>query len=366
MNVPFLDLPGEYKLLRDELLQAFDETLSQMRLYMGPQAEAFEREWAEFCGVSHAVAVSSGTSALMLALRAAEIGPGDEVITTAWTFIATVEAIVHVGARPVLVDVRPDSLTIDPEQVAEAITPRTRAIIPVHIYGHPADMDPIMQLAEEREIFVLEDAAQAHGALYKGRVAGSLGHAAAFSFYVTKNLGAYGEGGAVTTNSPTIAERVRLLRNHGRTEKAVHAVMGFNERLHELQAVVLRAKLKRLPEWNARRRQIAEYYLRELSGLPLRLPVPAQDCQPAWHLFVIRTKQRDRVIEAFEQAGIGYAIHYATPVHRQPAVRPWGLDNVSLPNTEAAAEEVLAIPVHPLLSDAQVEFVCQVIRRALS
>ncbi|MCD6351350.1 MAG: DegT/DnrJ/EryC1/StrS family aminotransferase, partial [Armatimonadetes bacterium] len=308
MRVPLIDLPAEYASLREEILSAVDEVLQGMRLYLGPRTEELEQRWADFVGVKHAVAVASGTDSLTLPLLAAGIGPGDEVITVGWTFIATLEAILHTGARPVVVDVEPEALTMDVEQLRAAVTPRTRALLPVHIYGHPADMGPIMQIAAEHDLFVLEDAAQAHGAQYQGQPVGSLGHAGSFSFYVTKNLSAYGEGGIVTTNDDDLAAQIRLLRNHGRSEKAEHVVVGFNSRLHELQAAILLVKLKYFPQWNERRRQIAAYYNDRLADLPLSLPVEREGCRHAYHIYGTRTTERDRLKQAFEQADIGYSL----------------------------------------------------------
>lgn len=365
MRVPLVDLHAEYRALREEILAAVDEVLQGMNLYLGPKTTALEEAWAECCGVRHAVAVASGTDGLTLPLVANGIGPGDEVITVGWTFIATIESIIHVGATPVIVDVEPDTLTMDVDQLAAAITPRTRAIIPVHIYGHCADMDPIMELADEHGLFVLEDAAQAHGARYHGRPVGSLGHAASFSFYVTKNLSAYGEGGMVTTNDDNIAERLRLFRNHGRAAKSDHVVVGYNSRLHEIQAAILLVKLRRLEEWNRRRREIAAIYMERLADLPLRLPVEREGCRHAYHVYGTRVEEREGVLEAFEAAGIGYALHYPKPAHRQPALARWGLNDISTPVSDEAAKQILGLPIHPTLSDEQIGYVCDVLAEAL-
>lgn len=363
MRVPLVDLQAEYALLRHEILDAVDQVFKEMRLYLGPQTEALEREWAEYCGVKHAVAVATGTDALLFALLAAGIGPGDEVITVGWTFVASLEAIIHAGATPVVVDIEPTTMTMDLDRLAEAITPRTRAIMPVHIYGHPADMDPIMKIAEANSIFVLEDACQAHGAEYRGRRAGALGHAAAFSFYVTKNLSAYGEGGMVTTNDGELAEKVRLLRNHGRTAKADHTLVGFNGRLQEVQAAIIRVKMKYLDRWQQRRRDIATIYAQALSDLPLTLPMEAPGCRHAYHLYMVRCADRDALKECLEAAGIDYALHYATPAHRQPAFQAWELPKIFLPATERAAAEILGLPIHPMLTDEQISYVCETLRR---
>jgi len=365
VRVPLVDLRAEYESLRPEILDAIDEVLQGMQLFLGPRTEALEREWAAKCGVKHAIAVASGTDSLLLPLLAADMGPGDEVITVGWTFIATLEAIVHAGARPVIVDVDPETLTMDFDQLAAAVTPRTRAIIPVHIYGHPADMGPIMELATEHGLFVLEDAAQAHGAMYAGRAVGGLGHGGSFSFYVTKNLSAYGEGGMVTTNNDELADGVRLLRNHGRTAKSEHVVVGFNSRLHELQAAVLLVKLQRMDQWNARRREIAARYQERLGDLPIRLPVERSECNHVYHIYGTRTPDRDRLKEVLDEAEIGYSLHYPKPAHRQPAMAPWGLDRCETPVSDQAARQILGLPIHPFLSDAQIDHVCDVLAEAL-
>ncbi len=352
-------------MLRGEILDAIDGVFTGMHLYLGPETEALEAEWAAFCGVDHAVAVATGTDALLLGLLAGGVRPGDEVVTVGWTFIATLEAIVHAGAVPVVVDVDPDTLTMDPSLLAAAITPRTRAILPVHIYGHPAAMAPIMDLAVEHDLFVLEDAAQAHGASYHGAMSGALGHAGAFSFYVTKNLSAYGEGGMVTTGDASLVDSLRMLRNHGRSATG-HSIIGYNGRMQEVQAAVLRVKLKRFVEWQARRRAIAARYNEALADLPLRLPFEAEDCRHAYHLYMVRLDDRDRLKAALEDAGVAYAIHYPTPANRQPAMAPWGLNDVVLPVSDRAAEEVLALPIHPMLTDDQIGHVIDTVFRALS
>lgn len=362
MHVPLVDLHAEYDLLRREVLDAIDGVFRGMHLYLGPETEALEAEWAEYCGVKHALSVATGTDALLLALLAAGIGPGDEVITVSWTFVATLEAIIHVGATPVVVDIEPEAMTMDVERLAAAITPRTRAILPVHIYGHPADMGPIMDLAAAHDLFVLEDAAQAHTATYKGRRTGALGHAGIFSFYVTKNLSAYGEGGMVTTNDDHIAEQVCMLRNHGRSEGG-HAIVGYNGRLQEVQAAVIRVKKRYLEGWQARRRAIAARYAESLGDLPLTLPVERPGCGHAYHIYMTRSDDRDSLRAALEEAGVGYSMHYATPAHQQPAFAPWGLSGVSLPVTEATAAQILGLPVHPMLSDDQIGYVIDTLRR---
>jgi dTDP-4-amino-4,6-dideoxygalactose transaminase len=333
---------------------------------LGEEVELFEQEFAAYCGVSHAVGVDSGTSALELLVRAYGIGPGDEVITAANTFVATTFAISYTGARPVLVDIDPCTFTVDIAQVQEAITPRTRAIIPVHLYGQPADMDPIMALARQHNLIVIEDACQAHGARYKGRRVGSLGHAAAFSFYPAKNLGAFGDGGMVVTNDPDIAETVRKLRNYGQSAKYHHELLGYNRRLDTLQAAVLRVKLKYLDEWNAARRAHARLYQQLLGGNGIRLPVEANYAEPVWHLYVIRTVARDRLQAHLKERRIGTGIHYPIPIHLQPAYRDLNYGVGDFPVTEHCAGELLSLPMYAELMPEQIAYVASSIKEFLA
>ena len=364
MAIPLVDLRAQYETIKDEVLDAIGSTLSGMHLFLGENVAAFEREFAEYCGVEHCVGVGSGTDALILALRAHGIGPGDEVITVANTFIATVEAIHHVGATPVFVDVDPATLTMDPTRIEERITGRTRAIVPVHLYGRLANMPAIMDLARRHALTVVEDACQAHGASLAGRRAGSFGHAACFSFYFSKNLGAYGEAGAVVTNDASIAREVSSLRNHGSLQKYRHAVLGFNSRLDELQAAILRIKLRRLDQWNERRREGAARYTHLLSGTTLQLPSPHQDKEHVYHLYVVQSEQRDALRAELEAAGVGTGIHYPAPIHLQPAWTAHGYEPVSLPVTEEAATTILTLPLYPEMTDAQFEYVCACIERS--
>ena len=365
MQVPLMDLKAEYRHLKDELLAAVDDALDSMQLFLGPNVQAFEEEFAQFCGVKHAVGVGSGTDALILALKAAGIGAGDEVITSSWTFIATLEAIVHVGATPVLVDIDPDSYCLAPQLVAAAITPHTRAIIPVHVFGHPADMAGINRTAGEHDLHVIEDAAQAHGARLCARRVGSLGHCGVFSFYMTKNLGAYGEAGMVTTDSDQLAEQVRLLRNHGQTEKYQHMLMGYNSRLDEIQAAILRVKLKYLPRGNQRRREQAALYGELLADCPVTPPTEAPGVCHGYHLYTIRTDRCAELAAHLQQLGIGFARHYQVPCHAQRAARPWGLNELALPHTDQAATEVIQLPLHPYLSDEQISYVAATVKQFL-
>ena len=310
--------------------------------------------------------MDSGTSALELALRAYDIGPGDEVITAANSFIASALAISHAGATPVLVDVDPFTHTIDVTGIERAITSRTKAILPVHLYGHPAHMDPIRQLAEQHGLIVIEDACQAHGARYKGRRAGSLGHAAAFSFYPGKNLGAYGDGGMVVTNDADIRKRLEMLRNYGQEEKYHHLTQGFNRRLDTLQAAVLRVKLKYLEKWNAARRWQAELYHRLLAGTALVLPSEAVGAQSVWHLYVIRTEHRDKLKEYLASRGIAAGIHYPVPIHLQPAYKNLGYKRGSFPVTEQYAQRILSLPMYAELTPELIEYVSKTILTFLS
>ncbi|MDJ0850455.1 MAG: DegT/DnrJ/EryC1/StrS family aminotransferase [Myxococcota bacterium] len=362
-RVPLVDLRASLEPVRADLMREIEAILDGMELYLGPRQRAFEQEFARYCEVEHGVAVSSGTDALVAALLACGVEPGDEVIVPTHTFFATVEAVLHAGAVPVLVDVEPDTLTLDPEAVRRALTPATRALVPVHLYGHPADMDPLLAIARERELRVVEDAAQAHGARYGGRRCGSLGDAACFSFYFAKNLGALGEGGFVATNDAVVAERVRLLRDHGRASRFEHAVLGANRRMDEIQAAVLRLKLPRLDAGNARRREIAERYGKLLDGLPVALPVRREGCEPVHQVHPVRVAERDGLREHLTRAGIGTGVHYPVPAHRQPALQGRPHRAAPAPRAERACRELLSLPVYPELRDEQVELVADEVRR---
>lgn len=355
--IPFLDLKAPHSELREELDEAWRRVTESGWYVLGREVEAFEEEFAAYCGTRHCIGVGNGLDALHLILRAMEIGPGDEVIVPSNTFIATWLAVSLAGATPVPVEPDERTCNIDPLRVEEAITPRTRAILPVHLYGQPADMDPINAAAGRRGIRVVEDAAQAHGASYRGRKAGSLGHAAGFSFYPGKNLGALGDGGAVTTDDDRLAERIRLLRNYGSKVKYRHEAPGVNSRLDELQAALLRVKLARLDEWNDRRRGIARRYLAGLCGTGIRLPEWPDRCEPAWHLFVVRSARRDALQRSLGEAGIGTLIHYPVPPHLQPPYRELGLRAGSLPICERMAGEALSLPMGPHLSGSDADYV---------
>lgn len=359
MEVPLVDLKAAFEPIRDEVLREFASILDRMQLLLGPNAEAFEREFTEYCGARHGVAVSNGTDALYAALVACGVGPGDEVIAPSHTFFATIEAIVHTGATPVLVDVEPDTLTMDPAEARGAVTDATRAIVPVHLYGHPVDMDPILELARERDLRVIEDAAQAHGAVYKGRRCGSLGDAASFSFYFTKNLGAVGEAGFVTANDPAIAEKVRLLRHHGHTSKFEHALFGHNLRMDELQAAFLRIRLRDLDRALDRRRANASLYTELFSGSAVATLRSRPETTPVHHLYPIRVADRDGLIAYLSDWGIGTGIHYPVPTHRQPALENQPHRCHSMAVTDIAAGEIVSIPMYPELSEDQIRYVAK-------
>lgn len=360
--VPFLDLGAATAEIRTELDAAVGRVLQSGRYVLGPEVEAFEREFAAFVGTDHCVGVGNGLDAIELALRALGVGPGDEVIVPSNTYIATWLAVSRLGAVIVPVEPDPGTYNLDPARVEAAITPRTRAVVAVHLYGQPADMDPLLEVARTRRIRVAEDAAQAHGARYKGRPVGSLGDAAAWSFYPAKNLGALGDAGAVTTNDPHVADRVQALRNYGSRRKYVNEVRGVNSRLDELQAAVLRVKLPRLEEWNERRRHVAARYLDGLRGTALKLPSAAPGFDPVWHLFVVRSGARDRLQEHLAKHDVQTLIHYPIPPHRQAAYADLGYPVGAFPIAERIHRECLSLPIGPHLTDGQVGDVIDAVR----
>ena len=360
-NVPFVDLGVQYRAISAEIDDAISKVIQDADFILGREVRLFEEEFAEFCDSSYAVGVDSGTSALELALRAFDIGPGDEVITAANSFIASALGISHAGAKPVLVDVDPFTYTLDVKALERAITRRTKAIIPVHLYGHPAHMGPIRQLADRHGLVVIEDACQAHGASYKGKRVGSLGHAAAFSFYPGKNLGAYGDGGMVVTKDRKIANRLEMLRNYGQKEKYKHLFRGYNRRLDTMQAAILRVKLKYLEKWNAARRWNAKLYQKHLEGSGVVVPGEAGGAESVWHLYVIRTERRDALKEHLVSKGINASIHYPIPIHLQPAYQDLGYKRGDFPVTEAHADRILSLPMYAELSDRQIEFISQTV-----
>lgn len=361
MKVPLLDLQSEYAELRDEILPALDRVCKSAAFVQGPEVEAFERGFADFCGVKHCVALSSGTAALHLGLLALGVQSGDDVLTTPNSFLATAEAITYCGARPVFVDIDATTANLDPRLIERAITPRTRVILPVHLYGRPADMDPIREVAARRNLRILEDAAQAHAARYRAQRVGSLGVAAAFSFYPTKNLGAYGEGGALTTNDDAIAKFARAARSHGQTARYSHEFPGYNYRMQGFQGAVLRIKLRCLHAWTQKRREIAKEYRRLLEGARLEMPHddPRDEC--VYHQFVIYVSNRNSVIAQLAARGIETAVHYPKPIHLQPAYSALGYPAGTFPNAERACDRALSLPLFPSMTAAQVNYVAEAV-----
>lgn len=362
--IPFVDLKRQYAAIRDEVDHAIQDVLDQCAFASGPAVAAFEAEFARYCGVRHCVGVNSGTSALHLALLACGIGRGDEVITVPMTFVATAWAISYVGARPVFVDIDPVTFTIDISQVERAITSRTRAILPVHLYGQMAPLDPLLEISNRHGLALIEDAAQAHGATYYGRRAGAVGRVGCFSFYPSKNLGAYGESGAITTNDDAIAARVRSLRDHAQSERYRHEEVGFNYRMDGLQGAVLRVKLAHIEEWNAKRREIAERYRALLGDTPFALPDEAEGRRHVWHLYVVRHPERNRLQQALTAAGIATGLHYSIPVHLQPAYASLGYREGDFPVAEKVAQECLSLPIYPELRADEQELVVKVLKEA--
>jgi dTDP-4-amino-4,6-dideoxygalactose transaminase len=367
LAVPFVDFRAHVAALRGELDEAIARVLDSGWFILGPEGTAFESELARALGARNAVAVGNGTDALALALRALDVGQGDEVITSGVSAAFTGLAVLQAGARPVFVDVEPRTLNLDPERLAGAITPRTKAIVPVHLYGHPADMAPILALARERGIAVLEDACQAHGALYEGRPVGTLAGArglGALSFYPTKNLGGLGDGGAVLVNDPGLAERLRQLRNGGQRDRYRHEVAGVNSRLDELQAALLRVGLRHLSAWTERRRALAAFYGRALEGLGVELPREQPYARAVFHLFVVRHPRRDALAAALRSRGVGTLIHYPIPLHLQPAFASLGGKPGDLPVAEKATAEILSLPLYPELTDEQARVVAAAVEGA--
>jgi dTDP-4-amino-4,6-dideoxygalactose transaminase len=364
--IPFVDLKAQYQSIKPEIGEAIDRVLESTQFVLGPEVAAFEQEFAAFCQTDRAIGVNTGTSALHLALLAAGILPGDEVITVPFTFVATTAAIVYAGARPVFVDVDPATFNMDPNRIEAAITTRTRAILPVHLYGQPANMDPIMEIARRHNLVVIEDACQAHGAEYNGRRAGSIGDLGCFSFYPGKNLGAYGEGGAVTTNNPDFARNVRMLRDWGTESKYHHLVKGYNFRLEEIQAAVLRVKLRHLEGWTEARRTCAARYTELLRGSGVQTPAERSGVRHVFHLYAVRTRQREALQQSLRAEGVQTGIHYPIPVHLQPAHADLGHMAGDFPYSEAAAAEVLSLPMYPELTPVQQRQVAEAVKRATS
>jgi len=359
IRIPFLDLHAQYETIKDELWAAMRSVVESNAFILGPAVETFERDFAGYCGAAHCVAAGSGTAALHLALLAHGIGPGDEVIVQANTFVATVEAMLYVGATPVLVDVRPPTYAVDPAAIEAAVTPRTKAIVPVHLFGQPCDMDAVEAVAERHGLLIVEDASQAHGATYRGRVIGSR-HTACFSFYPGKNLGAYGEGGCVVTNDPAIAARMRRLRNHGSDERYVHAELGYNYRLDGIQGAVLGVKLRHLPQWNRGRRAVAAAYDARLPERVLRPSVPS-DVEHVYHIYPIFVDNRDEMRRRLAEGGIETNVHYPVPVHLQPGYQSLGYRRGQFPHAEYVASHELSLPIFPEMTTAMVDEVVSAI-----
>lgn len=368
MNViiPFTDLKAGYQELKPELDRACQKVMTSGSYILGAEVSEFENEFAAYCRRKHCVGVSSGMEALKLILQAKDIGPGDEVIVPSHTFIATWLAVIQAGARPVPVDIEESGYNLDPDLLEAAVSPQTRAAIAVHIYGQTADMEPLKNIASRHNLLLIEDAAQAHGAVYKNQVAGSLGDAAAFSFYPTKNLGAFGDAGAVVCDDDGLAETIRQLRNVGRNNRHEHILAGHNSRMDELQAALLRVKLPYLEQWNNRRRLVAAFYLSELSGLDLWLPVATTDSKPVWHLFVVRTPHRDRLLNALNTQGIQAMVHYPSTPYLYPACSSLGYGPGTCPQAEQLTAEVLSLPVWPQMTLEQAHKVVKVLRSVLA
>jgi dTDP-4-amino-4,6-dideoxygalactose transaminase len=356
-RIPLVGIERQHKEIGTEIETRVLNVLRSGMYVGGPEVDGFELEFATHCGASFGISTNSGTAALHIALLSLGIGPGDEVITVSHTFVATSEAIVAAGATPVFVDIDPVTYCMDPALIEAAITPRTRALLPVHLYGHPADMDAINAIAKAHDLAVIEDACQAHGATYHGKTCGSFGDIACFSFYPSKNLGSAGEGGIAVTSSPELATRMRQLRDHGQTQRYHHAVLGYNYRLPAIQAAVLRVKLRYLDAWNQRRREFARQYDSLLANVSVGLPSEAPDTTSVYHLYVVRSKDRDGLAEHLNKAGIATGVHYPVPTHLQPPYAAF--KGADLPVTDAAADEVLSLPLHAQLQPDEVGYVCE-------
>ena len=356
--IQLVDLNAQYHSIKSEVDSVIQRVIDSSAFVGGKEIKQFEAEFAAYCEARACVGVGNGTDAIYLTLRALGVGPGDEVITVAHTFIATSEAISMTGARPVFVDIKEDTMLMDSALLERAITPRTKVIVPVHLYGQPCDLDAIMEIADRHGLKVIEDAAQAHGATWRGRRVGSIGDAACFSFYPGKNLGAYGDAGAVVSQDEELIEQVRMLANHGRLEKYTHKMEGVNSRLDGLQAAILRVKLRHLDEWNESRRRLSDYYMEQLALPDLILPVVHESAQPVWHLFVVRTGERDRLQAHLKGEGIATGVHYPIPLHVQPAYEYMAMPLGTLPITERVSKEVVSLPMYPELTEDNIDSVC--------
>jgi dTDP-4-amino-4,6-dideoxygalactose transaminase len=366
IKVPYLDLKAQYQSVRPEIDAAIARVLDSCQFVLGPEVAGFEQEFATYCGAAECIALNSGTSALHLALLAAGVGPGDEVITVPFTFVASVSAVTYAGARPVLVDIDPRTFTMDPAAIEAAITPRTKAILPVHLYGQTADMDPIMEIARRHGLIVIEDAAQAHGAKYKGHPTGSIGDMACFSFYPGKNLGAYGEGGAVTTSNAEYARTIRMLRDWGQDRKYHHVLKGFNYRMEGFQGAILRVKLRHLERWTEARRAVVNLYNQHLADSGVETPTEMPWARHVYHVYTLRADDRDGLQASLQADGIQTGIHYPVPAHLQPAYADLGYGRGAFPQAETAAKQVLSLPLYPELSSQAVAEVAGAVKRAVA
>lgn len=360
--VPYLDLAAQLRPIRSEIDAAIAHTLDHNTFCLGPDVAQFERDFAGFCEASHCLAMNSGTSALHIAMRLLNIGPGDEVITTPYTFVATSWAISYCGAKPVYVDIEDSTFNLDPNLVERAITPRTKAILPVHLYGHPCDLDALLAIGRKHKLPLVEDACQAHGAKYKGRSVGTFGESGCFSFYPAKNLGACGEGGALVTNHEAFAARARALREHGSTKRYHHDEIGYNYRMEGMQGAVLGVKLRHLAGWQAGRRRVAKRYAGLLADTPLRLPQEADYAESAWHLYTVRHPRRDELKSFLDAQGVGNAVHYPLPLHLQKCYAQLGHRPGDFPVAEQAAKECLSLPMFAELTDEQLVRVAAVVK----
>lgn len=365
MHIPLVDLHAQFLSIKQKVMEEIENALDSMHLFLGPQSQGFENEFAQYCGTTYAVGLSSGTDALTLALRACNIGPGDKVITVANTFIATVEAIALVGAKPVFIDIDADTYTMDWRQLDQVLTSRTRAIIPVHLYGHPVDMDPVLDFARKHGVRVIEDASQAHGATYKGKRVGGIGDIGCFSFYFSKNLGAYGEAGACVTNDVDLAASIRTYRDHGSLIRYRHETLGTNARLDEIQAAVLRVKLPYLEQWNADRQTHATFYTEHLKEEVPAVPIVRPWATHVYYVYVIQVQERDQFRTSLEQEGIATGIHYPTPIHLQPACSQYGYIRGMLPVTEAVTSHIVSLPMYAELTTEQTHSVVNAVKNSI-
>ena len=362
--IPFIDLKKEYAEISEEITHAIQRVLKNGYFILGEEIEKFEREFSRYIGTKYGIGVNSGSDALFLALKALGINKGDEVITVSHTFISTVDAIVRNGIKPVFVDIEPETYCIDVTKIEEKITKNTKVILPVHLYGHPVDMEPIMDIAKKYNLFIIEDACQAHGAEYKGKRVGGIGDIGCFSFYPTKNIGAYGDAGMIVTNNEELANKLKMMRNYGSSKKYYHEFVGVNSRLDEIQAAVLRVKLKYLDEWNERRRKITKVYNKLLKDSEVVIPIEKEYAKHSYYLYVVRTKDRNKLQQYLSANGIQTMIHYPIPIHKQKAYLNLGF-NIRLPVTEKACNEILSLPMYPWLSEDEVSSIAEVVKKCL-